>query len=193
MSRHVTAHSSLAGAIGLLSAPAWSQAVTFADLDGFVIEANIIRDQVVRREGSQFLTENNVRWRVVIGPGDAIENTASQTSHTVRGEHKSRPRTNAYVLGVEREEPSQGGGIAVWEFNDGTLTYMRTFSQGAYRADFAIARDAAGLTCTVTDSFGREDGRGALVMESVIDGSEVTIIRTQPVSSNCRVVKREAP
>jgi hypothetical protein len=106
--------------------------VTFADLEGFTIEANIVRDQVVRREGSQFLTENDVKWRLVIGPGDAIENTVSQTSHTARGEHKSRPRTGSYVLGVARDEWSQGGGTAVWEFNDGTLTYTRTFTQGAY-------------------------------------------------------------
>jgi hypothetical protein len=181
--------SCLATAIGLLSTPAWGQAVTFADLDGLVIETTIIRDQTVRRERSQFLTENTVTWKIVIGPGNAIENTTAQASHTARGDHKSRPRTNSYVLGTTRDEASQGGGSAVWEFKDGTLTYMRTFSQGAYRADVSFSRGATGLTCTVTDAFLRENRDGAIVMESPIDGSVVTVIRSNPVSSDCRVLK----
>jgi hypothetical protein len=189
MNSQAIAYPSLALVIGLAAVPAWAQAVTFAELEGLTIEANIVRDQVVRREGSQFLTENDVRWKVVIGPGGAIENTLSQTSHTARGEHKSRPRTVSYVLGKEHQEWSQGGGTAVWEFTDGTLTYMRTFSQGAYRADVAVSRGPAGLICSITDSFGREDGRGALVMQSVIDGSEVTILSSHLVSSTCRVIK----
>jgi hypothetical protein len=190
MTRCATAHACLAAVATALATGAWGQAVTFADLDGLAIETSIVRDQVVRREGSQFLTENDVRWQLVIGPGDAIENTQSQTSHTARGDHKSRPRTVSYVLGKEHEEWSQGGGTAVWEFKNGTLTYMRTFKQGAYRADVVFSRGADGLTCTVTDSFAREGGQGALVMQSLIDGSEVTIISTNLVSSSCRVVNR---
>ena len=189
MTRCGTARACLAAATTALATSAWGQGVTFAELDGLVIEANIVRDQIVRREGSQFLTENDVRWKVVIGPGDAIENTMSQTSHTARGEHKSRPRTVSYVLGKEHQEWSQGGGTAAWEFNAGTLTYMRTFSEGAYRADVAFSRGPAGLTCSITDTFGREGGHGALVMQSVIDGSEVTILSSRLVSSNCRVAK----
>ena len=180
----------LAAIATMAAAPARGQDVTFSDLDGLVIEADIVRDQVVRREGWEFVTENTVRWKVVIGPGDAIENTVSQTSQTSRGDHKSRPMTNSYILGAAREVKTQGGGTGAWEFADGTLSFTRTFKQGGYRASFAFARGAGGLTCTVSDTFGREDGRGAIVMESVIDGSEVTIIRSKLLSTNCRVVKR---
>jgi hypothetical protein len=190
MMARVVALASLAAMATMTATPARGQGVTFADLDGLVIEADIVRDQVVRREGWEFLTENTVRWKVVIGPGDAIENTVSQTSQTARGDHKSRPMTNSYILGTARELKTQGGGTGAWEFADGTLSFMRTFRQGAYRASFAFSRGAGGLTCTVTDSFGREGGRGAIVMESVIDGSEVTIIRSKLLSTNCRVVKR---
>ena len=168
---------------------AWGRDVSFADLDGLAIEAEIVRDQLVRREGSQFLTENTVTWKVVAGPGGAIEYTTFQASRTARRDHTSRPRTSSSVLGTPRETQTQGGGMAVWEFKEGTLTFMRTFKEGAYRADFAIARGADGLTCTITDTFLREEGRGGLVMESVIDGSEVTILRSTAVSSSCRVAK----
>ena len=171
------------------AAPARAQAVTFADLNGLTIEATIVRDQVVRREGWKFTTENTVHWKVVIGPGDAIENTVSQTSVTSRGDHKAKPVTNAYVLGTEQELKSQGGGTGLWEFADGTLTYMRTFRQGAYRASVAFARGADGLTCTFTDTLAREGARGDIVMESMIDGSEVTVLRSKLLSTNCRVVK----
>ena len=38
----------------LLSAPASSQAVTFAELDGALVEALVVHQQVLRREGREF-------------------------------------------------------------------------------------------------------------------------------------------
>jgi hypothetical protein len=70
---------------------------------------------------------------------------------------------------------------------------VRTYKQGAYRGNFALARGADGLTCTVTESFGREGSRGAIVMESAVDGKLFAVISSKQVSSTCRVAKPSPP
>src|SRR5262245_61756226 len=177
--------------ISLTATSAWGQGqVTFADLDGHAVEADVVREQVVRRRDSRFHTENTVRWKLVIG-GNAIVSTVSQTSLTPRGKQVGPPIGNSYVLGTPPDVRAQGSGTGLWEFNDGTLMFMRTYQQGAYRISFAFARGPSGLTCTVADVLGREGAGGDIVMQSLIDDSIVTILSSKLVTTSCRVMKAD--
>jgi hypothetical protein len=170
-----------------ISAPAQGQTVTFADLDGALIEAHVVRQQVIWREAKQIpvRVENNLQ--LVVGPGDKIQHTVTSTSHTPRGTKRSESRTSSHTLERPREVRSQGGGDALYVFLDGTLTFLRTYKGGAFKRAFAFERDKEGLTCAVTEAFAREDGVGPIFLDSFIDGVATIVVSSKQLSSTCRV------
>ncbi|MET0631483.1 MAG: hypothetical protein ABWY47_17655 [Xanthobacteraceae bacterium] len=170
-----------------ISAPAWGQAVTFAELDGSLIEAHIVRQQVIRREAKEFPVRIENNLQLVIGPGDKIQQTVTATSHTPRGIKRGETRTSLHTLERPREVRSQGGGNALYVFLDGTLTFLRTYKGGAYRRAFAFGRGKEGLTCAVTEAFAREDGVGAISLDSFVDGVPTIVVSSKPLSSSCRI------
>jgi hypothetical protein len=186
--------SSLAWAQAEVKPPQTEQeagAVTFADLDGFVLEARVILRQVIRRGGSQFPVRAWNDTKLAFGPGARIDVTLTITSHHPRGVSKGRPRT--FSASLERagkvETANMGEGYGVWVFGDGMLTSLRTYTKGAFRRDIAFARSSEGITCRITEGFAREQGTGAVVFNSPIDGAPVTIVSSEQVSSTCRVTR----
>jgi hypothetical protein len=188
-SAHASEQLALALALGLIATPAWSQPVTFADLQGATIEATIVSHQVRRRDGQILSGESRQTWRTVIGPGDAIQSTTSTTASSERGTRTSAPRTGSFTLGKPRPVSDLGGGHAVWAFTNGTLNYLRTYKgAGGYKRTFTFSRGASGIACTIRTAFARETGVGRIDMESPF-GDRVEILSSKQVSSSCRVSK----
>jgi hypothetical protein len=164
-------------------------AATFDELEGFIIEANIVRDQLTQRDGRQVPQQAHTSWRIVIGPGVSIQSTVNVTFHNPHGQRKAEPLTGSFILDQSRHVGSRGGGQGVWHFEEQTLTFTRTFEQGAFRIKFAFSRNDEALSCQASETFARENGTGRIAMQSAIDGQPITIIRAKQISSNCRVFK----
>jgi hypothetical protein len=174
------------------STPVWSQnEVTIADLQGSVIEARVVRGLVVRKNGREFPVRYQNDFRVVIGPGEQIHYTANAKNYTPSG---IRPeKTRAGWSALERAVPinRDGGGHAVWIFRDSTLMTLRTFKEGGFKRTITFARGSNGLRCTASETYARERGTGPVTMTAETDGVLVTIVSSKPISSTCRVTKKE--
>ena len=162
--------------------------VTFGELEGFIIEANIVRDQLTQRDGRQVPQQAHISRKIVIGPEVSIQSTVNVTFYNPHGQRKAEPRTGSFILDQSRHVGSRGGGQGVWHFEEGTLTFTRTFEQGAFRIKFAFSRKDEGLSCQASESFARENGTGPIAMQSA-NGQPITMIRAKQISSNCRVFK----
>jgi hypothetical protein len=177
--------------LGLLQlSPALAQPVSLSDLEGSTIQAEVDREQKIRREGNLRSVRIHQGWRIVIRPDKLIENTVDTTADTPRGTRKARQNSGMFTLEEPRPVASRGGGEAVWKFANGTLTFIRTFPSGAYRVHFAFARTSSGLTCTVTEAFARQDGRGEIKLQSAFGDGEVTIVSAKQLASSCKVEKK---
>jgi hypothetical protein len=189
------------------SAAAWAQpetskkataenrasAVTFAELDGVVVEARVVLQEVIRRQGKQFPIRAVGDTKLTIGPGTSLYVTLTSTSHHPRGVSKGQPIS--FVSRLERPgevaKSNMGGGHGVWVFSDGTLTNLRTYGGGgAFKRDIVFTRTAGGLACKITEGFAREGGTGSIAFNSPIDGVLVTVVSARQVSSSCQVTKR---
>jgi hypothetical protein len=166
---------------------ALSQSVTVDDLEGLVVEAAIDRDQTVRLRGRTFPVKVHQRWKLSVGTDKTVEFSMQPTARGPRGTRTAKASSGMFTLEEAVEVQSRGGGEAVWKFADGTLTFLRTFPSGAYRVSFAFARANGRLTCAADSAYARENGRGAIRLESPFGGGEVTIVRERQVSSRCTV------
>jgi hypothetical protein len=170
--------------------PALAQPVTLPDLEGSTVQADVHREQTIRRQGNLRSVRIHQGWRIVIRPNNVIENTVDTTADTPRGTRKAPQNSGTFTLEEPRPVASRGGGEAVWKFANETLTFIRTFSSGAYRVHFAFARSPSGLTCTVSEAFARLDGRGEIKLQSAFGDGEVTIVSAKQVASSCKVDKK---
>jgi hypothetical protein len=107
--------------------PAWGQPVTLADLEGIVIEARLVRQQTHLREGRERSSQVQDDFTIEIGPAGSIHQTINPTSHTARGSRKGKTVSGSFTLERPQETTNSGGGHAVWIYEDGTLTFLRTF------------------------------------------------------------------
>ena len=154
----------------MLSTSSWGQPVTFAELDGTVIDATVVRQQWTRREGRENSSVLQIVIKLVIGPGNEITVMTTPTSR-VSGETRQGPtRTTSTML---EQVTKRDRGHTVWTFADGTLTFLRANTiAGAFRRDFVFARSDEGFKCTARDTIVREKGVGNITTYSVIDGRE---------------------
>jgi hypothetical protein len=170
-----------------ISAAAFAQTLTFPDLADIVVDAVINRSQEVIRGGQKKSVRVQQQWRFTIAADNTIETSVTTIALTPKGKKKSKPMRGTFILDDAQDVPSMGGGKAGWSFADGTLTFTRTFPAGAYRAAYAFARSDAGLTCTVTEAFAREGGKGPLKLQSAFGGVEVTVLSSKQLASTCKV------
>jgi hypothetical protein len=172
---------------------ALAQSVTQADLEGHVVEARVVMDQQLRREGRDFPAQLDQRLRLRFLPGAAVEFHVSSTSHTPRGTKPGPDQKGRVVIGKVVDARNMDGGQAVWVFEDGALTSLRTYGNaGGYKRTISFARSDKGLTCVVKATFVREEGVGRVATRSVIDNVPVTILSAKQSASNCRVSKGPA-
>jgi len=180
-------------AFAITSPAAWAQAdtrITFADLDGTVIQATIVREQTLLRGNRQISNSRQSDWRIIIGPGDRIEYKLDAISHTKAGPRKAKPIHTVLRLEQPREAAQLGGGHMVWVFEDQTLTNLRVYKGGAFKRTFAFARSGNGLSCSATETLARETGVKGVELESSVDDAPIVILSAKQTSSTCKVSKR---
>jgi hypothetical protein len=199
--------SSLMFALPLLLGPAWSeetatdraataptitdQTVTFAELEGAAVEVRVVSQRIIRRGDREFPIRFQNDLKITIGPGNKIDGTITPTSHGPRGERQGRTLTFSTTLDKVGELVGYGGGIGAWTFaGDGTLIFLRTYKEGAFRRTIAFTRSAEGLSCTAKESLARENGVGGLALNSALDDVPITIVQSEQISSSCRVARR---
>ncbi|MCX7314690.1 MAG: hypothetical protein WCG92_22720 [Hyphomicrobiales bacterium] len=121
------------------SAPlAVAQSVPFKDLEGAVIDAEMVYSQTFRTNGKVHTNENHTYLKLAFGPDDAIEQTATVNILATDGRQLStRSTTVPFVLNKPRK--GQNGAI-VWTYEGGSLTRMQAFLSGARRVSLTIAR-----------------------------------------------------
>jgi hypothetical protein len=164
-----------------------AQKLTIADLDGLVIESTITREQVNRVQGRAVTTIVDQTSTVEIGPLPSLKSTMRQQP---RGRPDVPTMTATFQIGEARQVGSFGGGDGEWTFEADTLTFTRSFKQGAYRFQITLVRKDNGYDCGATVSFAREDGTGQIVSWSPMLRSDVEITDWRQLSSTCRVSKK---
>ena len=175
----------------LCPAPALGQTLTAADLAGAVVDARVTIDQQVQRDGRQFPVQLTQRIRIVFLADNKIDWSITPTSQTPRGVRHGATRKGSTTFGKPRDSRFLGGGQAVWLFEDGALTSLRTYGgAGGYKRTIAFARQGQSITCNIKETFVREEGVGRVALRSGIDSAPVTVISAKQVSSSCRVTGR---
>jgi hypothetical protein len=165
-------------------------AVTIAELNGVVIEAAVVHQQVLLRQGEKFPNRSEFFEKYVI-KGDKIEGTINPTNHNHWGTRKGKTQTAAATLERPTDSKNFGGGNGVWIFDQGTITNLYVFKGGgAFRREIFLSRTDNGLSCTIKQSFARENGVGSIVWNSSVDGSVLTLVSNKVISSSCKISKR---
>jgi hypothetical protein len=164
--------------------------VTFAELEGSVIEARVVRDQTMRRGHTTFPIRLQSDIKLVIGPDDRIQLSVTPTTDTPSGRHVGPTRMGPFLLEKTRPLPTLGGGEGVHLFKDGVLTFIRTYKAGAFKRIIAFSRTPDGLSCTIEENYAREDGVGEIAMNSAIDGGPVVLLSYKQISSTCHISKQ---
>ncbi len=179
--------------ICLVPATAFGQAVTPADLEGYVVEARVVMDQQLRREGREFPAKLNQQLRVKFYSDNTIEFELSSVSQGPRGPRQVPTRKGRTTLGNIVEARDLDGGQALWSFENGALTSLRIFGNaGGYKRTVRFARDGNGMTCTVNGTYVREEGVGRVATRSALDNVPITILSSKQSSSACKVSKDPA-
>ena len=131
--------------LSALSASAWGQAVTLADLDGAFVELNLKSQVEGRRNGKAFTSQSEAVWKLVLGPGTTGFSSATTITHGDKGVRVSDPRRGSFTLGRPGSITSFGGGYYLWTFENGTLTFLRTYKAGGQKTHISFTRSAEGL------------------------------------------------
>ena len=63
---------------------------------GFIIEANIVRDQLTKRDGRQVPQQAHTSWKIAIGPEVSIQSTVNVTFYNPHGQRKAENRSPAH-------------------------------------------------------------------------------------------------
>jgi hypothetical protein len=169
----------------LPSERASTQDLTLDDLHGIEVNMKIVRQQIQRRDGPEYPVKIDIDWTIIIQPEGMIRQTIVSIAHTPRGTQKPITLATSFVLDKPQQVGSFGDGHGVWQFKEGTLTFVRTFPVGAYRNNIAFTRDADGLKCVSTEAFARENGK--ITLNSMVDGARINIISSKQISSRCSV------
>jgi hypothetical protein len=174
---------------------ATNKAVTFAELEGSIVDAKIERQQVIRRAGSTFPVRVQSILKITIGSDGKFDVTWHTVNDTPRGVFQGKTLSGSVTINQEAKEASKenlGGGVGVWLFSDGTLSSLRTYKAGgAFKRDISFSRTAEGFVCTANEAFAREKGSGPVVFNSPVDDVPVAIVNWKQLSSTCRVSKPE--
>jgi hypothetical protein len=160
--------------------------VAMNDLEGAAINASTIHERVLRRDGKERRDKFRIDWSVRFISKETIHATIVATSYNARGVN-SKKNEATVNLARPRETKSRGGGHMLWVFENGVLTFLRTFQGGGMKASFALTRNAAGLTCSANASWPREVGVQSIMLKSFVDQQPMEILSEKFISSTCQV------
>src|SRR5262245_44169540 len=89
----------LAGSLG----PACGQAVTLEELDGTTVEATVVRDQVVLRDGRQIPVKFQNELKIVVDRDGKLQVAITPTSQGPRGKRQGETRRSTPTVEKVRE------------------------------------------------------------------------------------------
>jgi hypothetical protein len=176
--------------VGLSGAASTQGAVSFADLQGAVIQTRVLFQREGLSNGRPFQNQGEVVNTITITSANSLTTSAVSTADTPRGTRTSPTRSGSFTLGQPREIQAAGGGHALWIFEDGQLINLRTFRAGAYKGTISFSRGADGLRCTIRAAYAREAGIADWNWISPITGTDIQMKSIKPISSSCQVSKR---
>jgi len=180
----------------MLSAPAWGEAVTLADLEGAVIESRVLSERVIRDERGERQVRHQLDLKLAIGPGGKFESWRTPTAYSARGVRRGKTRTASGSIEQVAEHKLLGGGHSVWILAGDSLTFLNTFEgsggRGGFKDTILFTRGPQGLMCTANNAFLREDGKAGIAYISGITGRNIILLSSKQISSTCRVTNKEA-
>jgi len=181
----------LACGFAIQSGPARSQnPVTMDDLQGAIMEASATNQRLVRVNGREVTNKYQTDWTIRFISAEAIRSIFVGTTHDDRGAREAKGSGRVVDVNLARpsETKSRGGGHQVWIFENGVLTYLRTYEGGGMKATFAMNRDAAGFSCTTNVAWPREVGIPSIKMRSDFDNQIIIeLLSTKQIASSCRI------
>jgi len=111
------------------------------------------------------------------------------TTYDDRGATKAKGsgRVVNFNLARPSETKSRGGGHQLWIFENGVLTFLRTYEGGGMKATFAMNRNATGFNCTTNVVWPREVGISSIKTRSDVDQTVLELLSTKQIASSCRI------
>jgi hypothetical protein len=164
------------------------ETITFKELQGASIEATAVRDQTVHQKSGTIPVQIHTNVTITLGPSDSIHHTWHHSTRRPHGKRDHPPLSGDFTLGVRRQVSSAGQGTAQYTFSDSTLTFVRTFKNGAFISTVKFARAKDAVKCTFDESFARQDGKGEIELESP-SGEPTKVLSWKQVASTCRVTR----
>lgn len=179
---HIIGAATLFGGLFGWTAPAAAQTITWAELQGAVIESASNFIILSRYNGVDRRGAVRGSWKLTIGPGQSITGTLTR-------ENRAGIKTNSGTFTLGRPQ-TFADGSTVWLFEDGVLTNLRTFQAGGIKVSYTFSRAANGLTCSVRAPFVRESGAGPIQRDAIGGSGTAEILDIKTESSNCRITQR---
>jgi len=161
------------------------QPVTINDLEGAAISASTTHERITRRDGRERPDKYRLDWSIRFISRDTIHTSLVATSNNARGTY-SKKNVATVNLARPKATKSRGGGHMLWIFENGVLTFLRTYQGGGMKAIFAVTRKSGGFACSATASWPREVGVPSIVLES-FDKQPMEILSEKLVASSCQV------
>jgi hypothetical protein len=175
--------------IAISSTVVWAEEVTLSDLEGMMVVSSVMHQQVLRQKGKENSSRLQVDANLFIGSAGEARLMSTLSAYGKRT-HRAKPTVQNYKLDQPVQVGTVGGGHALLTFQNGTLTLLRVYKTGAAKREYLFKREAAGVSCTVSESFVREVGARGIVLESPFGLGPTTIINDKQLSSNCKVMSK---
>jgi hypothetical protein len=164
-----------------------SEQVTIEDLQGATIEASTTDERVVRQKGKNYPGKFQMDLNIRFIDTNSIHVNFVGTWYGARQTRQTKNEGGVANLEHPKEVKSRGGGHSLWTFQDGVLSYLRTYQGGGMIMTFAMNRSAKGFECAAKMSKPRETGIPSINMKSVVAGGWVEILSSKMVRSSCSI------
>jgi hypothetical protein len=173
----------------ILVPPASAQVVTLSDLQGITINFSSVHREKFVKLGQEHSGDMHTSGRVTVGPGDTITSTVTSTFSSERGSRSGRSHSGTFTLGKATKTGRQDD--ILWIFEAGSLIRLRVHGggSGGQKLTIKFALAEAGLHCSFSMPFARENGTGPIEKGSEIDNVPIEILSWTEVSSHCEVHK----
>ena len=174
--------------LAVIAGPAWGQTVTLADLEGVVVQASVGYQNHARWNGKEIQNRSRTHWTISLGRDGAGRSEWSTTVQNAGRSYTSAPISGSFTVAQARQAASLGSGHALWVFDNGVLTLLRTYRAGGFKLSIAFTRSSGRLTCTIRAVNLHEIGAGNTRRDSPF-GGDYEIISEIPTGSTCNVTK----
>ena len=168
----------------MMSSSLSAQAVTFQELHGRVVEAQVTQQRQVKSDlGSGTHVAKHV-FVTAIKEDGTIEHTQAITITLKNG----KANTRSWKAASKLDEPHAfRDGQSVVVFKDAALVRLRTLDEGGSFLKYVFAQGPRGLTCSVEFDFAKEEGVGKIRSKAVNFGKQVQILSSKELSRGCSV------